>query len=251
MFMERLLGPMFLFEAADTASGAGGAESGQEAAQTGQESGDQGAAQLAQAFEQFQQQFGQRFEQLEARLPEPAQEEAEPAAPDFENLESLPEEFVDPESGGLTMEGLEALIDQRAEGMAQRLAQEAVNPILAREENNRRIAEADALEAEFPDLGDEEVQNTVFDRAGMRAQELARMMGRPELAQLAQEPKFLRETYLAMVAEQRSGLAESGGAAEVQLERGGSARPSGAQQGMDRGDRIVALAKKQHHRVGR
>jgi hypothetical protein len=182
----------------------------------------------------FQTTFEQRFKGLEDRIPAPAVEEPAEEEVDFDALldEVLGDEDFDQETGQATRDGQIKLIRE----LARREAQAALAPEIENREQERRVAEADALEEKYPELTDEKVQDAMFGRMA----ELAKSLGQPGLTK---EPRFLEMVYLSEKARQ-SGETEvpadqQGG---VHLERSGGGGPVQAQTGEDDGDRIVKLA---------
>jgi hypothetical protein len=128
--------------------------------------------------------------------------------------------------------------------LVQQGVQDQMAPHLEERAWERRDQEADALEERYPDLADEKTQAKYLTMAQQEAQRL----GQPALAI---EPKFLETVYLADQARQKAGdEIPAGSRQEVTVERGGVAGGGSADGPGDDGDRIVALAKTRHHRVG-
>lgn len=208
---------------------AGAPEQGEQGQQ--QEGGDR----LYDAFTAFQQDMTGRFEALEQRIPEPQQPEAE-EEPDEFTPAFQPQDYGD--DGQLSAEAqsraLQELVDRRV--------QAAVSPVLAAREDDRRAAEADALEEKYPELADEKVYQPVIQQA-------LDFAGRLGNVELAREPALIEMLYLAGRA-QASGAQEvpAGSQPGVPLERGGSAGPVDSSERDDAADQIVALAGK--HRLG-
>lgn len=211
--------------------------------ETTEESGagqqDAAADRLMAQFEQFTGSVNERFDRLEqAQQPEEEDEEE-----DLSAFELSPDDFEDDdfaEDGNLTPEAQKRAFSQMVKAaVAAELA-----PERARQAEERRAAEADALEQKYPELGDERVQSDMIERTV----EFARAIGNPELAR---EPKLLEMVYLAEKARGRAGDEIPAGSTQgVRLESGTGAPPAESGQQPDDGDRIVALAKKRHHRVG-
>lgn len=149
------------------------------------------------------------------------------------------------QQGQLTPEAaqreLNRLVDERARAIADERVQAAVGPIQEQRVAERRVAEADAIQAKYPELEDEAVLKEMVELTVQAANEL----GKPELAM---EPKFFEKVYLAERAGERAGQESPDGAdRDVSLEsaRGASAA-GGEEEEEDIGDRIVALAKQRN-----
>lgn len=196
-------------------------------------------------LDQFGTQFGERLDRLE----QPAGGEPEGGSGGGEPEIYVPQ-FNDDDftaEGDLTAEAQARAVQE----IAQRAVTEAMAPRMAAEREERRVAYADALETKYPELGEQETQNAVFDRAKQAAQQFARITGKPELAELAGEPEFLEVVYLGMKAEKQSGdEVPAGSEKEVTLEGGGGAGAASASGGDDAGDRIVQRANKSRFRLG-
>lgn len=213
--------------------------------ETGQEDGgqpaqDAAADRLLAQFEQFTGSVNERFDRLEQQQqPEEEDEDEE----DLSAFELSPDDFEDDdfsEDGTLTPEAQKRAFSQ----MVNAAVQAALEPERARQAEERRSAEADALEQKYPELAEPEVQQKMISRT----QEFAQMIGQPELWR---EPKLLEMVYLADTASRRAGDEIPAGSTQgVRLESGTGAPPAESGQQSDDGDRIVALAKKRHHRVG-
>jgi hypothetical protein len=210
---------------------------------TGQgEAGQQDAAadRLLAQFEQFTGSVNERFDRLEqAQQPEEEEDEEE----DLSAFELSPDDFEDDDftdDGTLTPEAQKRAFSQ----MVKAAVQAELAPERARQADERRSAEADALEQKYPELAEPEVQQKMIERT----QEFAQRIGQPELWR---EPKLLEMVYLADTASRRAGDEIPAGSTQgVRLESGTGAPPAQSSQQPDDGDRIVALAKKRHHRVG-
>lgn len=195
---------------------------------------------LASSFEAFQSDVTNRFETITSRLPEQAAEEDIPD----DDLAGYEFEFGDEdydEEGALTPEAsMRAMQD-----MMRQVAAEQMRPHLEAQAQERRIAEADALEERYSKLQDSAFQDEMVDETIRFCQEI----GRPELAR---EPRMLEIVYLAHEAQQHAeNEVPAGSEREVVLSRSGAA---GAGQGEDQdddGDRIVNLATKGKFRLNR
>lgn len=135
---------------------------------------------------------------------------------------------------------LNRMIREEAERIADERVQAAVAPIHEQREADRRVAEANAIEARYPELQDEAVLKEMVARTAAAAEEL----GRPELAA---EPKFFEKVYLAERAGERAGQESPDGAGrDVPLESAGGASVAADEEEEDPGERIVALARKRN-----
>ena len=191
-----------------------------------------------------------RFETLETALKPPE----EPAAITDPNDPNFFDPTVDfGPDGSVTDEAQDrafwAAVRQEAQTIAQQQVQEAIAPITAERRQEQVSQQADALEAKYPELTQEDVQNRVLDAAASYAQALG---VKPELAgEVARSPKFIEVVYLAMKAEEQQASASAPGAApSVPLETGGSAGPAAPTDQPDEGARLVALAQGQRFRLG-
>lgn len=205
--------------AADGAAGGGGDATGG------------GGDRLFDAFQSFQQDVTGRLDQFEQRFEEPADDPEDPYA-GLDDAAVFGDEDYDVD-GQLTPEAQQRAFEQ----MVQQGVQAAMQPHLEAQEQSRRDAEADALEAKYPVLGDPAKAGEYIDKAVQQAQ----LLGRPELAR---EPGFLEMVYLADEATKKSAAEQSaGGQQEVTLERGGGAAPAdGSGGGNDDAKRIAGLA---------
>lgn len=207
----------------DVAADAGAAGGGEQATGGG---GDR----LFEAFQSFQQDVTGRLDQFEQRFEEPADDEDPYAGLDDAAVFGNEDYDVD---GQLTPEAQQRAFEQ----MVQQGVQAAMQPHLEQRAQDRRDAEADALEAKYPVLGDPAKAGEYINKAVQQAQ----LLGRPELAR---EPGFLEMVYLADEATKKSAAEQSaGGQQEVTLERGGGAAPAdGSGGGNDDAKRIAGLA---------
>ena len=186
---------------------------------------------LLEAFQSFQSETTSRLDGLAARIPEqPAQEpEQEDPFAGFEPAFSPDDYDVD---GQLTEQAQRAALDQ----MVNHAAQEAIKPFLAQQAQERRDAQADALEAKYPVFADEAKAAQYIGQA----QQQAAALGKPELAI---EPAFLEMVYLADEARKKASDEQSAGGQGVTLERAGGAAPADGSQGDDgTAGRIAKLA---------
>lgn len=194
-----------------------------------------GGDRLFEAFQSFQQDVTGRLDQFEQRFEEePAGDE--PAEDPYAGLNDAAAVFGDEDydvDGQLTPEAQQRAFEQ----MVQQGVQAAMQPHLEAQEQQRRDAEADALEAKYPVLGDPAKAGEYIDKCVQQAQ----LLGRPELAR---EPAFLEMVYLADEATKKSAAEQSAAETqEVTLERGGGAAPAeGSQGGNDDAKRIAGLA---------
>jgi len=194
-------------------------------------------------LENFGSQFEERFTALEERLPAGEQEGEEEGGEEEFVPQFGDEDFGD--DGELTVEAQTRAVQE----IAQRAVADALAPQRAAEAAARRQAYAEAMEERWPELGEEETQDRVFEQAEREARRLAEITGRPELAELWQEPEFLETVYLRGQAEQRAGSEiPAGSEREVTVEGGSVAGPAAGSQGDD-GDAIVALANKSKFRL--
>ena len=210
---------------ATDAGAADGAAGGGEGATGG------GGDRLFEAFQSFQQDVTGRLDQFEQRFEEEPADDDDPYA-GLDDAAVFGDEDYDVD-GQLTPEAQQRAFEQ----MVQQGVQAAMQPHLEAQEQSRRDAEADALEAKYPVLGDPAKAGEFIDKAVQQAQ----LLGRPELAR---EPAFLEMVYLADEATRKSAAEQSaGGQQEVTLERGGGAAPAdGSQGGNDDAKRIAGLA---------
>lgn len=161
------------------------------------------------------------------------------------DLSELGDDYFDAE-GGLTLDGLSKLVTTKAKEVAQEMVNQAVAPI-QHERNEERISEGlDRLLETYPDLAGDEIADQVIEGAKQRAQQLARDTGNKELANAWREPSMLEMVYLAQQAQKHSEdeSSQGGGQRTVQLERGGSASPTGSNGADDAADRIVNAGPK-------
>lgn len=191
-----------------------------------------GGDRLFDAFQSFQQDVTGRLDQFEQRFEEPADDERDDPYAGLDDAAVFGNEDYDVD-GQLTPEAQQRAFEQ----MVQQGVQAAMQPHLEAQEQQRRDAEADALEDKYPVLGDPAKAGEYIDKAVQQA----RLLGRPELAR---EPGFLEMVYLADEATKKSAAEQSaGGQQEVTLERGGGAAPAdGSGGGNDDAKRIAGLA---------
>lgn len=197
---------------------------------------------LAQQFSEFTGRIGA----LEQRIP--AQEPEEPEAPGFtyeDLMAELPEESFADDGQSLTVEGLLELSRRQAEQMLASREQASAQTAL----EQRREKEMVALEDEFPRLSDQAVADEVADFAIATAIGVCEGTGRNP-ADLAMEPRFVRQMYLAYEAQkaQASGRVP-GSDPSVPVERPGGAGPA-QEQGPSDADRIVAISQRGKFRLG-
>lgn len=217
---------------AGPASGDGeAAQNGQQAPAQGQQEGQQqapqGDAAIAQMAEQMAAMSGTQ-EEMRAFLQAQAEQiQQTQTATQQEQQQQIDTSFL--EDTSLTpqqaAERLQTEIDKRAEIKAQALVDARVAPLEQSIGTMQQNQEADALVAEFPDLGKPEVAQAVLQEA----ERWATAIQQPEMAHNAQ---FLKMTYMVGRAAQ---LAQEQGAAgapnAATLEGAGGASPGGAGQG--------------------
>jgi hypothetical protein len=207
------------------------------APEQGEQGQQQGGDRLYDAFQSFQQDMTGRFEALEQRIPEPQAAEPEPDD-GFDAAPFSAEDYQD--DGQLTAEAQQRALQE----LVDRRVQAAVSPVLEQREDDRRAAEADALEEKYPALGDEKVYQPVIQQA-------LDFAGRLGNVELAREPALIEMLYLASLAKQSSAQeVPAGSQPGVPLERGGSAGPVDTSEREDAADAIVALAGR-HRLSGR
>ena len=132
-------------------------------------------------------------------------------------------------------EQLAKTFNQLAQQTAEQIVEQRLAPMQEALQEERWHREAADLVGEFPELGDAEMQDKLFNQKTGAAVQLAQHAGHPELAR---EPWFWRQSYLAlkgMEAAQAEQGADAPGAAH--LEGGTGANPGGGQ--VDLGDLIV------------
>lgn len=198
--------------------------------------------------------FGTRLDSFGERLGEIAQPaaaggEETGGAAGAEPEISMPQYTVADfdEDGALSLDAQAREMNRIAEEIADRKIEGVQAERAAEREEiawQGRDADADALEAKYPDLADPVKQDQYLQIAA----ELADDLGRPDLAA---EPKWLERVYLSEVAKQKAGdEIPAGDEQGVRVERGGAAAAAAAAGGeMDDGDRIVAAARSRRHRV--
>lgn len=260
--LRDLLRVVFLFESSGDSGGSsgatpagdtGGGEGTGEGAAPAAGSGIEGLSSAFNEFaERFGSEFGQRLDGIEQRLAPPEEPPAEPEEFD-------PDPYMAEDGSGMTVEGLREFIRHEAEQLAAQQygpQLEQLSQALSQQQQaaqmDRRVSEANELEQRYPALQDEAMQERVIGRAQERAANLAAMTGNAEIAELWREPTFVEETFLAMAGAEGRGAGDVGNGSAVTLERGSSAQPAGdGGQDTNTAARLVALATKQHHRIGR
>lgn len=111
--------------------------------------------------------------------------------------------------------------------LMRELVQTEIAPMQAERQAERLNAEAEALEAELPELADPQVAERVLDEAQRVADELARQQGNPQLRELAVSPAFNRQVFLAMKAQDAAEReVPAGSRPGVPLEVGGGVAPT-------------------------
>jgi hypothetical protein len=221
--------------AGGTASGDGQAADGQQGsdgapAQGEQAQGQQGDAAIAQMAETLQglssshEEMRQILEaQGQQQGTQQQQQEQQPPAADLSFLDEASPNY-DPQRAA---ERLTEVMREQAGVATQAELAKVLAPLQQQVSDMQRAHEADALVAEFPDLGKEEIAGPVVKAA----EQYAHMVGTPELAS---NTAFIRMTYLAgqaaqLAQQQQQGAAGAPGAAT--LEGAGGASPGGAGQG--------------------
>jgi hypothetical protein len=214
--------------AAGPAAPAGGdGEAQQQQQQQGengaQPTGNEAIAQMAQQLQGLSDGQEQMRQYLEG-IGQPAPEE-QPQPPPAADLSFLDEQSpnYDPQQAA---ERLTQVMREQAGVATQQQLEQVLGPLQEQVSDMQRAQEADALVAEFPELGQAETAQAVVNAAGQYAE----LMGQPELAANTQ---FIRVTYLAgraaQLAQEQQGAAGAPGAAT--LEGAGGASPGGAGQG--------------------
>jgi hypothetical protein len=227
------------------------APEGSEGAPEGTESSEAGQAPdlspLMERLDTFGQQLGQVQEQIgqqydpgqDPNQPIPGFQPGDPAygqQPQFDAYGNPVQGFdpnqPDPYGQGVDEYGQPQFDPQAIQHMIAQGVEQAVTPLQEQIAEQRRTAEAAALEDEFPELATPEKAEAILDRA----EELAAQLGHPELGH---EPQFIRQAYLA---EKASGLAAqetpAGTTPGAVLEGGGGAPPAQNEED-DTADRIV------------
>lgn len=227
---------------------AGGSEQGEGAAAGAAGAGGEGEGgeppaleRLASAFESFKTDVTGRFDSLTERIPAPAAAAAEEEDEGDDEL-GYEFDFEDDdydEEGALTPEASMKAMQQ----MMRQVAQEAMQPHLERQQDERRDEAAAALEERYPKLREEKFQDEMIGKTIA----FARDLGVPALAR---EPGLLEIVYLAHEAmENGANEVPAGSEREVVLSRSGAAGGAGEDQ-EDEGDKIVAAANKGRFRLG-
>lgn len=200
----------------------------------------------------FEERVGARFDAMEERLA-PPEPDAAGEIPDPADVDAF---FADDDfevDGTLTDAAQErhfwATVQHEAAQIAEQKVNEALSPIQAEREDERRGTEADALEAKYLELQDADVVEKVLDRAVRHAQRLG--VPADQVNSVATEPAFIELVYLAMKAEEQTAGEPAPSSPGVQLESGGAAGPAAPQDAPDLGDRIVKLAGESKFRLGR
>ena len=211
---------------AATASGDGEGQQqqqgGQPAENGAQPQGQDAIAQMAQTLQGLSEGQEQMREFLVGMGAQPEQpvEEQQPGA-DLSFLDETSPNY-DPQQAA---ERLTQVMREQAGVATQAELAKALGPLQEQVSNMQRAQEADALVAEFPELGQPQTAEAVVKAAGQYAE----LMGMPELAANTQ---FIRVTYLAGRAAQ---LAQEQGAAgapqAATLEGAAGASPGCAGQG--------------------
>jgi hypothetical protein len=212
--------------AAGPAAPAGG--DGEAQQQQGQEQnggppqGNDAIAQMAETLQGLSEGQEQMREFLGGLQQQPAEEPQQPAPADLSFLDENSPQY-NPEQAA---QRLTEVMREQAGVETQQQLQQALGPLQAQVSDMQRAQEADALVAEFPELGQPETAQAVVNAAGQYAE----LMGQPELAA---NTNFIRVTYLAgrasQLAQEQQGAAGAPGAAT--LEGAGGASPGGAGQG--------------------
>jgi hypothetical protein len=193
------------------------------------------------AFESFKDDIGSRLDRIEQARPAADEQDEED---EDDGLGELDFEFAEDDFDEQGQLSSEAQMREFANMMRQ-IAREEQAPIIAEREDQRRVAEADALEERYPTLQDEKVQ----DKYVQMAVEEAQRLGMPELAR---EPRFFEQVFLSDLGRQGiQAEVPAGSTPGATLERGGGAPPAEGQSSTDEaGDRIVAVSRQGRFRLG-
>jgi hypothetical protein len=215
--------------------GANGAEGGAAAAPD-----TDVASRLMEQFNTFTSDVTSRLDRFEqAQQPEEDEEDDD----DLSQYALDPNDFSDDDfsdDGNLTPEAQQRAFVE----MMRRVAKAELAPFEAQRAEERRVAEADALEEKYPELQEESVQDAMIEKVVA----FAKQIGQPELAR---EPALLEMVYLAEKAKERAGdEIPAGSERTVRLQTGSTAPPAESREQTDDGDRIVSLANKSHYRIG-
>jgi len=151
---------------------------------------------------------------------------AEPEAPEVPDLSFLDDPDLPPDD---LAERLTGAFDARS----QQMVQQALAPLQEKIAEQERLAQAQQLVAEFPDLADAETASTVVKAAS----EWAQQIGKPEMAN---DPAVWRLVYMASRAADAANN-ESSGSPAAHLEGSGGPSAAGGQQ-VDLADRIINAA---------
>jgi hypothetical protein len=222
-------------------SGAGGAEGAPEGQAGEQQPGGEAAqgqqqAGLPEAFEtrfnDFEQRFGavpDQLAQLMQAVTAAGEGEGEPGGLQQEAnspfILGADGQVYDLRTGQLAnpadLAGGEELsaeqIDQRIQDQAQRIAQEAVAPVLA----EQRAQQLAALEDTYAEMRDPKVAQSIVQEA----RRMAERVGAPEAWR---DPEVLEQTYLAMKARERAGQEDPAtGRVDTELEQPGAGGAQG------------------------
>jgi hypothetical protein len=230
-----------------------------EAAAPDAEGADQGAetgpdlGRFMEEFAGFRGDLTSRLDGLTGRLDkidQPAADEGEDeSADDGFDLdawlrEQEGEQFDD--EGELTPEAQQ----QALQAIIRSEIEKAQAPERARQQEQRRAQDADALEEKYPELADDKVSNAIIGQGQQLAAALAEQTGQPALAELWREPALIELIYKAGKASDAAESQREPGD-EVQLERGSSVPASRNGNEQDPGDAIVKAAQRSHFRLGR
>jgi hypothetical protein len=207
-------------------------------------------------FDEFASDVRGRVEAIEQRVAPAPEGEPEPEAPEAaytmaDLLNDLPDENFD-EQGGLTMEGLEALITRAvnatvSQQFTQRDTQSAQEAVA-----DRRAAGLDALEEKYPDLSDPQKAKPVLEEVCALARDIADGLPGVSWQSIAADPGLVERVYLAQKARAAAGASSDAPTPDpVPLERPGGGGPVEQAPTGDDGDRIVALASASRFRLGR
>jgi hypothetical protein len=180
--------------------------------------------------------MGSRMERIESQFSEYARgDEPEEADDEFDFASLFGDEQgqeAEPEPRNLNPEALQAFIAQQVE----RGIKDAVNPLSESVQGLTMRHEAAELVSRYPDMDKPEVAGPVIEEAD----QLAKSMGRPELAT---NMKFLGTIYEAQMARRyAAGEVPVGGKQGFEAERGGGAGPV-ASDAPDAAQQMIAQAQ--------
>jgi hypothetical protein len=214
------------------AQGAEQAQEAPDAASDWQQSVDQQLSQAADGIRQM----AEMNQTILSRLPEPAQEQEPDYEQQFAELFEQNQGYVEP--GQMT---------ELVRSQAESIAREMVAPLqeqLGQFQQSMTAQEFQALQDEFPELGDQRSADQLADAVVSEAMGL----GLPqELADgLMQNPSYVRQVHLAMKAMSRAqGETPAGqGQQAPPIETGGGAAPAQASEG-DEWDAFVQSRRPQ------